>query len=68
MSKRLEYGLGSAPRLNSEERERRRRAVVAVNDALLEATLTSREFAAFAIDGGGDGGRHWHGPEQGLYK
>jgi hypothetical protein len=53
MSKKLEYGQGSAPDLSNEERERRRLAVMSVVDAMLAATLPLRVFAAFALDTSG---------------
>ena len=50
LSTRLEYGMDSAPDISDEERERRYRAVLAVTDALLDATLPERTFSAYALD------------------
>jgi hypothetical protein len=50
LSERLEYGIHSAPDLDNAERERRRMAVVRINDALIAPTLPERTFAAYAMD------------------
>lgn len=53
MRKRLDYGVGSAPSLDDEERARRRKRVEEVVDALLITTTIPRTGDTWAIDSTG---------------
>lgn len=53
IGKYLEYGIGSAPDLAAEERERRRNALLLLLHSLLDVTLPKSPSVSRAIDGTG---------------